>query len=261
MTIVESKLQIWNAGAQVPKTATKEFNNGRFKGTDINRMWRIQVLTELFGPAGVGWDWKLVDTQTYQLDGDGRVVIFARGELRLYDFDKKMWSEPIIGYGGNDLVQSNARGIRINDDAYKMVDTDAFGHACSKLGIGASVYWNEATKYTSTKAEDEPTQGFVPKEVVIIEQAKKKAVPRKDPFFKTAEDLAVEKADNARKTTKMQLVGKVREYQEDAVYGAMATAITKEVLEEYKQDRIEGLNTDRLQDLIDRIETMLKEVA
>ena len=98
-------------------------------------------------------------------------------------------------------------------------------------------------------------------DVVPIQKPAPKTVPRKDPFFKTAEDLAVERADNARKTTKMQLVGKVREYQEDAVYGAMATAITKDVLEEYKQDRIEGLNTDRLQDLIDRIETMLKEVA
>ena len=160
-----SNLDVWNAGAEVPKEATKEFNNGRFKGTDINRMWRIKVLTELFGPAGVGWDWKLTEVHDFKLEQDDRVVLFAKGELRLWNNNTKMWSQPIIGYGGNDLVQSNSKGVRINDDAYKMVDTDAFGSACSKLGIGASVYWNEMTKYTSEKADDEPNGGFIPKTV------------------------------------------------------------------------------------------------
>lgn len=250
-------LWVWNAGAEVPKKACKAFDRGAFKGTDINRMWRIQILTDLFGPAGIGWSWKIIDTHTYKLEGLDRVVIFARGELRLFDKETKQWSEPIIGFGGNDLVIVNKDGrIRINDEAEKMVDTDAFGHACSKLGIGASVYWNEATKYTS--ADDDVGYVQKPKTTAI---PVKQTVPKKDPFFKTADDIAAEKADDQRKTTKMELVGKVREYQEDAVYGAMAAVVTEEVLKEYNQDRIEGLNIDRLKDLISRIEKIIAEVA
>ena len=195
----QTNLDIWNAGAEVPKEATSPFNNGRFKGTDINRMWRTHVLTELFGPAGIGWDWKIVDTQTFKLEQDDRVVLFAKGELRLYDPDTKMWSQPIIGYGGNDLVQSNSKGVRINDDAYKMIDTDAFGHACSKLGIGASVYWNEMTKYTAEKAEDEPNGGFIPKTSKAPTQAPtqhKEKAPPVDP--KVIEEEAKRNADKGK---------------------------------------------------------------
>ena len=39
-------LTMYKKYAQPPADALKEFNNGRFKGTDINPMWRIKVLTE-----------------------------------------------------------------------------------------------------------------------------------------------------------------------------------------------------------------------
>ena len=48
-------LTYYNYARQVPKEALKAFNNGRFSGTDINPMWRIKMLTEMFGPCGVGW--------------------------------------------------------------------------------------------------------------------------------------------------------------------------------------------------------------
>ena len=41
-----NNLDMYNRYAQPPKEALKEFNNGRFKGTDINPMWRIMVLTK-----------------------------------------------------------------------------------------------------------------------------------------------------------------------------------------------------------------------
>ena len=46
-------LAFYNAGRSVPPEAQKSFNNGKFSGTDINPMWRIKKLTELFGhPSG-----------------------------------------------------------------------------------------------------------------------------------------------------------------------------------------------------------------
>ena len=50
------KLEIYNRCREVPKEAQKAIAAGRLKGkTDINPMWRIKKLTELFGPAGTGW--------------------------------------------------------------------------------------------------------------------------------------------------------------------------------------------------------------
>ena len=48
-------LEIYNVAREVPKEAMKPISGGRLKGmTDINPMWRIKVLTELFGICGIG---------------------------------------------------------------------------------------------------------------------------------------------------------------------------------------------------------------
>ena len=49
-------MEIYNKARVVPNEAKKEITAGRLKGfTDINPMWRIKKLTEVFGPAGFGW--------------------------------------------------------------------------------------------------------------------------------------------------------------------------------------------------------------
>ena len=49
-------LTIYNKARVVPESAQKTIKGGRLNGmTDINPMWRIQMLTELFGPCGIGW--------------------------------------------------------------------------------------------------------------------------------------------------------------------------------------------------------------
>ena len=49
-------LEIYNKVKEVPKNAQKEIKAGRLKGmTDINPQWRIEKLTEVFGPVGIGW--------------------------------------------------------------------------------------------------------------------------------------------------------------------------------------------------------------
>ena len=54
-TRIEENLAIYNEGRVVPEEAKKPFDTGRFKGTDVNPMWRIKMLTSIFGPAGLGW--------------------------------------------------------------------------------------------------------------------------------------------------------------------------------------------------------------
>ena len=54
-------MDIYNAVSAVPGSAQKRITGGRVNGmTDINPMWRIRELTELFGPCGIGWKYKIV---------------------------------------------------------------------------------------------------------------------------------------------------------------------------------------------------------
>ena len=53
----------YNQLCDTPKEARKTIEAGNLKGkTDINPMWRIKRLTEVFGPQGEGWKIEVVET-------------------------------------------------------------------------------------------------------------------------------------------------------------------------------------------------------
>jgi len=146
-----SNLDLYNKVRTVPPEAMKKITGGRLTGkTDINPMWRIKVLTELLGPAGIGWK---IDIAKYEYipvaNGEVVAVVF----INLYVKNNDEWSGPIPGVGGNMLIEKESKGLHNNDEAFKMAYTDAMSVACKALGIGADVYWcNDNTKY-STRGE------------------------------------------------------------------------------------------------------------
>ena len=151
---------IYNACRAVPEEAVKLFDNGKFKGTDINTMWRIKCLTELFGVCGFGWTVKVLRTWT-EAGANDEIMAFAEVEMKV-KVDGE-WSEPFTATGGNLMVRyvkgkNGSQGYYTNnDEAFKMAITDAFGVACKYLGIGADVYWaNDRTKYTDGTNNDAP---------------------------------------------------------------------------------------------------------
>jgi hypothetical protein len=142
-------LTIYEACREVPREAQKEFNNGRFKGTDINPMWRIKKLTEMFGACGIGWYYERLDKWSETL-ASGEVCVFV--EIALYIKQDGEWSKPIFGTGGSQLLQMTKKGAYANDEAYKMATTDAISVACKALGMGADIYWGaDNTKYVDKK--------------------------------------------------------------------------------------------------------------
>ena len=145
-----SNLRFYEAGRHVPQEAQKSFNNGRFSGTDINPMWRIKKLTELFGPAGIGWYTEVLSERSEKLLDDSVIAVV---DLNLYVKVDGKWSKPIYGTGGNVLVSPSKKGVQASDEGYKMAYTDALGVACKALGIGADVYFEkDKTKYTQQEA-------------------------------------------------------------------------------------------------------------
>lgn len=160
-------LEIWDKCKRVPPEYLKTIDAGRLKGkSDINPQWRLKVLTEIFGPCGIGW-WYTID-KLWTETGDGEVLTFATISL-YYVLDGKT-SAPIPGIGGSGLVRKEKTGSYNNDEAYKMAVTDAISVACKALGVGADVYegkW-DGSKY---REKIEPSS-LLDTALKMIEQAK-----------------------------------------------------------------------------------------
>lgn len=149
-------LEIYERVRSVPKSAQKDFDNGRFRGTDINPMWRIKTLTENFGIAGVGWYYDIIEHWSEQQLQE--VAVHVRINLYVRDPETKEWSKPIQGLGGSTSIETTKKGPRCTDEAYKMALTDAIGVACKALGIGADIYWNnDESKYMYYNHQQAPS--------------------------------------------------------------------------------------------------------
>ena len=146
-------LHIYRQVRSVPEDAQKPFESSWGKKlTEINSMWRIQKLTELFGPCGEGWFTEVTRQERVDFP-NGEVCVFTDINLYLKDTKTGRWSKPIRGTGGNRLVLKNADGLFIDDEAYKKAYTDALGIACKALGFGADIYWGRNdSKYDSGTA-------------------------------------------------------------------------------------------------------------
>lgn len=155
----DENLTIYESFREVPAEAQKEIEGGKLKGfTDINPMWRIKKLTEMFGPCGIGWKAPILEKWT-ETGADGEVIANVRIGLSVkYN---GAWSEPIDGIGGSMLINTEKSKLTSNDEAFKMAYTDALSVACKMLGGGADVYFEkDRTKYDTEGDGTTPkTQG------------------------------------------------------------------------------------------------------
>lgn len=146
-----NNLDLYEKFRAVPDNAKREIKGGKLNGkTDINPMWRIKVLTEAFGPCGIGWYYKLLN-RWLEPGANGEIAAFV--EIELYVKVNNEWSIPIFGTGGSMFVNTEKGQLVTNDEAYKMATTDAISVAAKQLGIGADVYWGgNETKYSRTSS-------------------------------------------------------------------------------------------------------------
>lgn len=186
-----NNMRIYSKVREVPTNAQKDFR--AFDGktlTEIDPMWRISKLTEIFGPCGLGWYTRTVKEDAVPFS-NGETCVFTEIELYVKDSESGAWSQPIRGAGGNRLVLRTSGGMMADDEAYKKAYTDALGNACKMLGFGADIYWSRGceSKYVSgtatiadalseKKAETAPVQKVNP---VTVETGKTLAEPTANP--------------------------------------------------------------------------------
>ncbi len=163
-TKMKDNMKLYEAVRAVPDTAKKPIKGGRLKGmTDITPMWRLKVLTEQFGPCGLGWYYEITN-QWLESGADGVQVAFTN--INLFVKFGEEWSKPIQGTGGSDFVAKEKGGLYTSDECFKMSLTDAISVACKSLGIAADVYYaKDRSKYDmpNETTSDQPTKATGPK--------------------------------------------------------------------------------------------------
>lgn len=136
----KENMELYQLFRKCPQEAQKPITAGRLKGkTDINPMWRIKMLTEMFGPCGFGWVCPIVEKWIEDSTETGEKIAIVRVQLR-YKY-KEEWSEPIDGIGGAMFVSQESKGLYADDDCFKKAYTDAISVACKSLGIAADIYY------------------------------------------------------------------------------------------------------------------------
>lgn len=177
-------LEIYNKLRECPTEAIKPINAGRLKGmSDINPMWRIKALTEVFGPCGIGW-WYTIDKQWLEHGNGPEVAAFCNITL-FYKWAGEE-SHGIPGTGGSGFVKVEKNGPYTSDECFKMALTDAISVAAKALGAAADIYWQkDRTKY------DQPSAP-APEKPILCEVCGKpvQGVKKQDGTIMTPEQVA-----------------------------------------------------------------------
>jgi hypothetical protein len=135
----QHNLALWNRLKRTDPRSTKPFTrSGGFKGTQIDPTWRLQMMTEAFGPVGKGWGYEQLEWTVQE-----RMVFVC---VRIWYKDPETGQVCYTGpqWGGTEMVRRRRDGSEEpNDEAFKMSITDAVGKCCLQLGLAADVYMGQ----------------------------------------------------------------------------------------------------------------------
>ena len=148
-----NNMELYELGRQVPDEAKKPITAGRLKGfTDINPMWRIKRLTEMFGPCGIGWWYEITDKR---MEAGANSEMCAFVDIKLFYRLGDTVSQPVYGTGGSSFVAKEKNGMYTSDECFKMALTDAISVAAKAIGVGADVYYaKDRDKYSNPEEPD-----------------------------------------------------------------------------------------------------------
>lgn len=145
----EQNMTIWS---QVDKTDTRFTKKAKVNGQDITSLSgtaMVMKATELFGPVGIGWGWKIVEErfdeghEIFIGEGDKRACIGREightVKIALWFMQEDKRGE-IEQYGCTRYQYKTSYGMTTDGEAPKKSLTDAIKKALSMLGFSADVF-------------------------------------------------------------------------------------------------------------------------
>lgn len=177
----EKNLSIWS---QVDKTDIRFTKKAKVGGQDITSLSgtaMVMKATELFGPVGIGWGWKIIEERF----DDGHEIVVGEGDKRacigreightvkicLWFMQEGQRGE-IEQYGCTRYQYKANYGMTTDGEAPKKSLTDAIKKALSMLGFSADVFLGmfDDRDYVQQLQEEQAMEQAVDKEAEIARQ-------------------------------------------------------------------------------------------
>jgi hypothetical protein len=150
---MNNHLRLWNSVERTDPAYTKEFNRGGgFKGTAINPTYMARKATETFGPAGLGWGWKVLNEEVMigapisETCNEMIHVLHVEVWYRPIQEDRERYGLPsdylarVNHFGATTFVGKNKYGPFTDEETKKKSLTDAIGKCLSLLGFSSDVH-------------------------------------------------------------------------------------------------------------------------
>lgn len=168
----DSNMRIWSEVEKTDPAATKTANVGGMKITSIGGQHMIKRATEMFGPVGIGWGWKIVE-ERFDKGGeirkdDGTVIGTEVGHvvrICLW-FEKDGKRGEVEQYGCTPFTYKSKWGVTTDTEAPKKSLTDAVKKALAMLGFSADIFLGmyDDRDYVAQRAEEAAIEAAEDKE-------------------------------------------------------------------------------------------------
>lgn len=147
---MSDNLKHWNAFADIDPKFTKPITGKAYKGTSPNPQYVIRCLTELFGPVGQGFGWRVLAEEFVPLGAE--TLHWCRIE-----FWHTERANTFEAYGQTKAAYQTSGGkFMVDEDAPKKSLTDAIIKAASQIGIAANIFlgrWDDQKYVAEVNAE------------------------------------------------------------------------------------------------------------
>lgn len=141
---MSSNMQFYDELAFPPKDAVSGITGGKLEGfSSVNTQWRIERLTEVFGPYGKGWYLDNVYTNIDCTDFSSESKATVALDLFVKYPGQEDFCMPAHGVGGAPRVSMFSKKIKFSDECYKSAYSDAISYAAKMFGLAGSVYTDE----------------------------------------------------------------------------------------------------------------------
>ena len=145
---------------------TRPVKLGAYEFTAINAQYKIQRMTELFGPCGQGWGY---ESQSSEVASGG--VVLAKVTVKLWwrqDDGSLCEIGPVTSACELMLPKPSRDGgtyIMVDSDAYKKAETDALTKAMTRIGMCADVFLG---RFDDDKYVRETGEKFAAQDSVVV---------------------------------------------------------------------------------------------
>lgn len=144
-----TNMRIWEQVQTTDTRYTKNAEVGGQKITSLNGTAMVMKATEMFGPVGIGWGWRVLEERF----DDGHEVFAGEGEKRIclgreigHTVKIQLWfmqdgqRGEVEQYGCTRYQYKTKYGMTTDGEAPKKSLTDAIKKALSMLGFSADVF-------------------------------------------------------------------------------------------------------------------------